>query len=165
MKRRRAAPHRGFTLVEVTLVIALAGFLTAALAGFYLSSQAAWTDGSTQALTQRDGTFLVSVISDSTRCARRAVVLDIPDPRHVTLYLYASPGDVASRCFYWRDSLVYMGGGAPDPLRDQPLVSSRVSRFALSTNGNSLVLLDLVELPCPGVEPLRLASAAALYNR
>ncbi len=160
----RAGRGRGFTLVEVTIVFALAALVTIGLVGFYLSSQTTWLDGSTQALTQRDATLLVSTLVDSVRVARRAVVSDDPDSFHQTLTLYADPtGTVAFRCFYWRDSLVYMGRNGPAP-GDQPVVASRIGRFQLSTQDSTLVRLDLVEVPCPDGRPILITSAAALHN-
>jgi type II secretory pathway pseudopilin PulG len=161
----RADPERGMTLVEITVVLALASLVMIGLVGFYVSSQATWMDGASQALTQRDATLLVTALTDSIRSARRAVVSSFPDSLHQTLTLYSDEGATAAfRCFYWKDSLIYMGDNQPTP-GDQALVSSRVGRFQLSTVDSRLVLIDLVELPSPGGRSLRLASAAALYNR
>jgi prepilin-type N-terminal cleavage/methylation domain-containing protein len=161
----RAASERGMTLLEVTIVLALASLVIVGLAGFYLSSQSTWLDGSSQALTQRDATLLVSAITDNVRAAGSAVVSSAPDSLHVTLTLYSDRHATAAfRCFYWQDSLVYMGTNQPAP-GDQPVVPSRVGRFQLSTVDSTLVLLERIELPCPDGRPLRLTSAAAFYNR
>jgi hypothetical protein len=92
-------------------------------------------------------------------------VSSAPDSLHETLWLYSDRHATAAfRCFYWRDSLVYMGANQPAP-GDQPVVASRVGRFQLATIDSTLVLLELIELPCLGGRPVRLASAAAFYNR
>jgi prepilin-type N-terminal cleavage/methylation domain-containing protein len=165
MSTMRPRPERGMTLVEITVVLALAAVVMTGLVGFYVSSQAIWMDGASQALTQRDATLLVTAITDSIRTARRAVVSSFPDSLHQTLTLYSDEGATAAfRCFYWRDSLVCMGGNQP-AAGDRAVVSSRVGRFQLSTVDSRLVLIDLVELPSPGGRSLCLSSAAALYNR
>ncbi len=146
------------------MVLVVATLVVGGLAAFYLGSQSTWLDGSTQALTQRDATLLVTTIVDSVRAAGRAVVSDDPDPEHQMLTLYAdAAGTTACRCFYWHDSLVYMGANGPAP-GDQPVVVSKVSRFRLATQDSTLVRLDLVEIPCPDGWRLRLSGAAALYN-
>jgi len=165
MSTMRARPERGMTLVEITVVLALAALVMTGLAGFYVSSQATWLEAFTQALTQRDATLLVAAITDSIRAARKAVVSSYPDTLHQTLTLYSDEGATAAfRCFYWRDSLIRMGGNQPAD-GDPAVVPSRVGRFQLATVDSSLVLIELVELSSSGGPPLRLSSAAALYNR
>jgi prepilin-type N-terminal cleavage/methylation domain-containing protein len=167
MTRRHVHPERGMTLTEVMIVMALASLVMLGLVGFYMTSQAVWMEGSSQAITQRDATLLVAAITDSVRRAARANVADYPDAQHQILYLYAdSLAPEPFRCFYWKssDSRVYSGSNWPrdtDPL----VVTSAVSRFQLGTVGTKLVLMDLVELPTSKGPPVRLASAAALYNR
>jgi hypothetical protein len=153
------------TLTEVMIVVALAALVMMGLVGFYMTSQAVWMEGSSQAITQRDATLLVTAITDSVRRAARAIVVDDPDALHQTLLLYADKSAPEPfRCFYWRGSHVYSGSNRPRP-DDPVVVTSVVDRFQLSTLDTTLVLMNLIELPTSKGPPVRLASAAALYNR
>ena len=156
------------TLTEVMIVMALATLVMLGIVGFYMSSQAVWMEGSSQAITQRDATLLVAAITDSVRRAAKAVVVDYPDTQHQALYLYADRNATTEpfRCFYWRegDSRVYSGSDQPRGT-DPPVVTSAVSRFQLGTRDSTMVLMNLIELPTSKGQPVRLVSAAALYNR
>lgn len=156
---------RGITLVEVTIVTALAMLVILGMIGFYISSQSTWMTGSTQALIQQDASLLLGTMSAEVRRAARALVVDHPDASHQALFLYADRHAADPyRCFYWRDSAVFAGTDQPragDPL----VVTSKVGRFVFGVTDTSLVRFELVELPTPTGEPVRLGSAAALYNR
>jgi hypothetical protein len=156
---------RGISLIEVTIVAALAMLVILGMIGFYVSSQATWMMGSTQALIQQDASLLLSTMSGEVRQAARAMVMDHPDASHQALFLYPDRHTPTPyRCFYWRDSCVY--SGTDQPRNDDPLaVTSKVSRLQFSVVDTSLVRFDLIELPITKDEPVRLCSAAALYNR
>lgn len=157
--------ERGLTLTEVMIVMALAVVVMLGLVGFYMNSQATWIDGSSQAITQRDGTLLIQTMTEAVRSAARAVVSNYPDAAHQALFLYASKSATDPfRCFYWKDSRVYSGDSQPRD-GDPAVVTSPVGRFQLETVDTTLVLMDLVELPTAKGAPVRLSSAAALYNR
>jgi hypothetical protein len=134
--------------------------------GFYMTSQAVWMEGSSQAITQRDATLLVAAMTENVRRAARAVTVDDPDMQHQTLYLYSDKNatTLPFRCYYWKDSRVYFGSDQPRT-GDTLVVVSPVDRFQLGTVDTTLVLMDLIELPTSKGMPVRLASAAALYNR
>ena len=46
---------------------------------FYLSSQATWLDGSTQAISQREASVILGALTDSLRSAASVSVFDSPD--------------------------------------------------------------------------------------
>ena len=155
--------QRGITLIEVSIVMALATMVVMGLLAFYLNSQNTWTDGSSQAMAQRDGTLLVGAITDSVRFAHSAEVQDSPDSLHQTLILRRPDGDEFWR-FWWNagDSLVHQGPGVGQDRG--PVVASRVVRFELDTLSR-LVEIRLVELRAGDGQVVRTSSAAALYNR
>src|ERR1041385_8402770 len=72
--RRTMGPDRGATLVELLVVTALAAVAMLGIAFFYVSSQATWLDGSTQAVAQREAGVIVSALTDSVRKASSASV-------------------------------------------------------------------------------------------
>lgn len=156
-------PAGGMTLIEVTIVMALAALVVMGLLTFYMNSQATWMDGSTQALAQRDGTLLVEAITDSVRKAFLAEVHDVPDSLRQTLILRDAAQEEFCR-FWWDadDSLVHQGSG----LRDDrgPVVASRVTRFQLDTLARA-VEIRLIELRSNEGQLVRTTSAAALRNR
>lgn len=162
----RPHPEHGMTLTEVMIVMALAALVVLGLVGFYMSSQAVWMDGSSQAITQRDATLLVATITENVRRAARAVVVDDGSPPNQTLYLFPdkSPATQPFRCYYLKDSRVYFGSDQPRD-GDTLVVVSPVDQFQLETVDSTLVLMNLIELPTSKGPPVRLASAAALYNR
>ena len=154
---------RGLTLIEVTIVMALATMVVMGMISFYISSQSTWMAGSTQAIAQRDGTMLIEAISDSVRTAAFAETFDSPDPLHSGLILRDS-GQNQFWCFWWSagDSLVHQG---PDLNHDRgPVVTSRTTRFQLDTL-TRLVEIRLVELRASDGQLVRMTSSAALHNR
>jgi prepilin-type N-terminal cleavage/methylation domain-containing protein len=160
MRRHR---QRGVTLIEVSIVMALATMVVMGLLAFYLNSQNTWTDGSAQAMAQRDGTLLVGAITESARAAFSAEVQDSPDSLHRTLILRRPDGDEFWR-FWWDpgDSLVHQGPGNGQDRG--PVVASRVVRFVADTL-TRMVDIRLVELRAGDGQVVRISSAAALYNR
>jgi type II secretory pathway component PulJ len=159
MHRRRG---HGITLVEVTIVMALATLVVMGMISFYVSSQSMWMAGSTQALAQRDATLLIETVSAKVRESFQAETFESPDSTHQGLILYDASGTESWR-FWWddRDSLLYQG-----PSQDQgsPVVASRVTRFQLDTL-TRLVDIRLVEVRSGDGRLVRMSSAAALYSR
>jgi prepilin-type N-terminal cleavage/methylation domain-containing protein len=155
--------QRGMTLVEVSIVVALATLVVMGLLAFYLNSQATWMDGSTQALAQRDGTMLVEEISDRVRHSFQAQVFDSPDSLHQGLVLFDEYGSEVWR-FWWEpgSQLVHQGPGLDQDWG--PVVASPVTRIQMDTLSR-LVDIRLIELRAGDGQLVRTASAAALYNR
>ena len=120
--------ERGLTLTEVAVVMILGSMITAGLVGFYLSSQGLWLDGSTQAITQREASLVVSAIRDSVRRAGWAVVSHSPDALHMQLALSRRRNEAPFYYFYWSpaDSQIHAGTsvGGPDA---GPIGSSRAT--------------------------------------
>ena len=160
----RILGQRGFTFMEVTIVMVLAGVVTLGLVGFYLNSQALWIDGSAQALAQRDGTTLVESISAKTRGAATAGVFPMPpDGLNHQLILWDGNGDEICQ-FLWdaSDSLVHQHEGGADK---GPIVPSIVERFSLSVDPTlPLVHLDSLRVRSSAGRRVALSSAFALHN-
>jgi prepilin-type N-terminal cleavage/methylation domain-containing protein len=154
--------EQGFTLIEVSIVTALAALVVMGLLTFYMNSQATWIAGSTQAMAQRDGTLLVETLSDSVRAAYSGEVYDSPDSLHQGLILRNAGGDETWR-FWWdaTDSLVHWGPGFNRDLG--PVVASRVTRIQLAAYPR-LVEIRLAELRSGDGQLVRTASAAAFRN-
>ena len=154
--------QRGLTLVEVTVAMVMASLVMVGLVGFYLSSQMTWLSASSQAVAQREGTFALETISNQVRSAVSATVQPSPDAQHQQLTLTKVNGDRA--IFYWHgaDSLVYWKD--PDPTDHGALMSSRVTRFEVSSDDTlvNIVALDLLD---PNGRTISFAGGAALYNR
>lgn len=160
MERRDA---RGVTLIEVSIVSALAMLVVLGMIGFYVSSQSSWMAGSSQALAQRDATLLIEALTDSVRRASVAVPFDSPDSLHRGLVLYDDAHAEFWR-FWWdeRDQRVHQG---PAVGRDRgPVVNTPVTRFQLDTL-TRLVDMRLIEMRADDGQLVRMTSAAALYNR
>lgn len=164
MRSLRAGSERGMTLTEVMIVVALAALVMTGLVGFYLTSQAVWMEGSSQAITQRDATLLVTAITETVRRSARATVSDYNGQQILYLCSDRDPATVPFRCYYWRDSRIYSGSDQPRN-GDTLVVVSPVDSFRLGTVDTTLVLMNLIELPTSKGPPVRLTSAAALYNR
>jgi prepilin-type N-terminal cleavage/methylation domain-containing protein len=152
--------QHGLTLTELTLVMAIAAIVMIGIVTFYINSQGTWLDASSQALTQRDATLLLERMTAETRMAHSADVVSDPDTTHEQLVLFDLGGE---RCrFYWNssDSLVHLKQG----IADGPVTTSRVLRFELDTDRNSLVFLRTLSMESSN-QPVELASTMALYNR
>lgn len=155
---------RGITLVELTIVSALAMLVILAMIGFYISSQSSWMAGSSQALAQRDATQLLEAISNRVRSAAHAEV-DRTDPLHHTLIL-RDAAQADSWRFWWdgNDRRIHQGPSMhPDSDRGA-VVNTPVTRFQLDTL-TRLVEIQMIELQADDGRAVRISSAAALYNR
>jgi len=154
--------QKGVTLVEVTIVLALATLVVMGMISFYISSQSTWMAGSTQALAQRDATLLIEAISERVRESSVAMTYDSPDPDHQGLLLWDANQEPLWR-FWWdpSDSLVHQG---PKVGQDRgPVVASRVTRIRLEALPH-LLEMRLVEVRSGDGRLVRMSSAAALYN-
>jgi prepilin-type N-terminal cleavage/methylation domain-containing protein len=159
---RSVSPSLGFTLVEVLVVVALAGVVSLGLVAFYLSSQATWMDASSQALSQRDATAVVDVIAARARTATSAAINVTPD----TVLTFYGPGGTDPYSF-WRsstDSLLHQGHG-DGAVDEGPVASSLVEQFSVSLDGAlPLVHLTALQVRSETGERVRMQSTFQLYN-
>ena len=157
--------ERGLTLIEIMVVVALAGVVTLGLAGFYLSSQATWMDASSKTMAQRDATTLMETITRQAREAGAAVVLPAsPDSSNSELILY-TPGFLELARFTWTpgDSLVHQGLGVNTDVG--PVVSSLAERFKVSLDPNyPLIHIDLLQMRGANGQVVTMRSSVKLYN-
>src|SRR5262249_41602342 len=128
----------GFTLIELTVVITLAGVVSLGLIAFYLNSQMLWMDASTQALAQRDATLIVETIREEAEVAETAEIQSVGGQNN-EVYFFRGP--VQQGGFYWRpaDSLVhYLSPGGTDR---GPIAPTKVERFYVSLDTTGLPIL------------------------
>jgi prepilin-type N-terminal cleavage/methylation domain-containing protein len=152
--------QRGLTLVEVTVAMVMASLVMVGLVGFYISSQMTWLAASSQAVSQREGTLAIEVITDHIRGAQTATIANSPDAQHQQLTLtFVTGGPVE---FHWdaTDSLIHWS----DPANRGALIETRVTRFQMTENDTlvNIVGLDLLD---PNGRTISFAGGAALYNR
>lgn len=163
-----ARDERGLTLMEVMIVVVLAGMVTLGLVGFYLQSQSMWMDASTQALAQRDATGLIEFMRSKTGGAATALVMPVPpDNQNSLLILYdnSSPPAETDR-FFWNpgDSLVHRGEG-PNGTDQGAVLSAVVERFHVSVDPLlPLVTLDTLRVRSTTGSRVKMTAAFALYN-
>ncbi len=138
----RLRDQSGLTLTEVTIVAVIGLLVLLGLGGFYLNSQATWLDASSQALTQREATFVTEVIGDAARRSDGAIGTPIPDADHGQLQLRFPTGP--DMYFWWNpaDSLVHSG---TDMVNDDrgPMLDSRVERFRVDVPTNDYVKVSM----------------------
>jgi len=161
----RLGNERGLTLTEVMIVAVIGVLVLIAMGGFYLQSQGTWLDGSSQAITQRELTFVLETIGDSTRAASRAVVSFSPDSAHCQLALCPpdSTNSAPPSWYVWwnaADSLLHSG---TNPVNGDagPLLQSKVERFAVSADART-VSVSLRAHAATGQEVENTMSAAML---
>jgi len=162
----RSRRETGLTLTEVTIVMVLAGMVMTGLVGFYLSSQATWIDGSSQAITQREANLVLESIRQRARPAWTAHVAPNPDATHALLQLdyQGFPPSQSHYYFWWEpsDSLIHEGYG--DPRRDQgPVLQSKVETFDV-TASNTMVRVNALQLRTAGGQHVRLSTFVQLVN-
>lgn len=147
--------------MELTVVSALAVVVLLGLTGFYLSSQFTWVDGSTKAITQREGTLLLETIRDSVHTAYSYVT----DPWSHQLSLFKQGETEAFYVFRWDaagDSLMYAG----PPGAESVMLQSKLRRFEFGPAIDpSLVELTAVELVSAAGQPTTFSASFALLNR
>jgi len=153
---------RGSTLLELMVVIVVAALGMLGIVFFYLSSQATWLEGSTQAISQREASVILGALTDSLRSAASATVFNSPDPLHQGISIKNSAGTEFFR-LWWNasDSLVHekIAGGS-----DLGAVGrSKVERFQFG-RADSVVELRLLQVRSPRGERVKLATTVNLYN-
>lgn len=161
--RRSVSGPRGFTLLEVLVVVVLSSILTLGLVGFYLNSQAMWMDASTQVLAQRDATALLDLIRSRSQAAAHATVLPTADSLNHVLILLDSSNSVLER-FYWNpaDSLVHhdIEGGSSGPV-----VPTIVERFHIARSGViPLFDVDTLRMRSTSGQRVQMSTTVGLYN-
>lgn len=138
----RLRDQSGLTLTEVTIVAVIGLLVLLGLGGFYLNSQATWLDASSQALTQREATFLIEVIGDAARSSDGVIGHPIPDADHGQLQLQFPSGP--DMYFWWKpaDSLVHSG---TDMVNDDrgPMLDSKVERFRVDKLSDDYVKVSM----------------------
>jgi prepilin-type N-terminal cleavage/methylation domain-containing protein len=166
VRRFASGDQRGLTLIEVMIVVVLAGVVTLGLVGFYLQSQSMWMDASTQALAQRDATGLIEVMRSKTAAAAKALAQSVPpDNRNSLLILYDADNTETDR-FFWNaaDSLVHRGEG-PNGTDQGAVLSATVERFHVSVDALlPLVTLDTLRVRSTSGSRVKMTAAFALYN-
>jgi hypothetical protein len=161
MKLPRIRDARGLTLTELTIVMALAALVITGLTGFYFASQTTWLNGSTKAMAQRDATMLTEDLGTWLHRAA-SVTVDAGNGQFNTLHLYDA-GLNEFHTYQWQvaDSLLY--GGAPGALL--PIANSKVTRFQVTSIGDSLVQLTSLQVKSADGDVVDVASMYALYAR
>lgn len=159
--RRSDGSERGLTLMELTVVTVLATIVMLGLTGFYLSSQFTWMDGSSKAMTQREGTFLLETIRDSTHTACWYVA----DPTAHQLSLYKCGETNPFYVFRWDPSTGDSAMLAGPPGNEQRILQSRVRDFEVAYVDSGIVELRLLELVSATGETAEFKSRFALLNR
>jgi hypothetical protein len=143
--------------MEVTIVMVLASLVMLALLGFYINSQATWTDASSQALAQRELTAVVERLSGRVHEAASAVVVG----QQLSLFDLGG-GALYSLTWNPADSLLY----DHDPSRPGPdvaITSFPVTRFQVVPS-DSLVTLVALELRTAAGKFVSTTSTMALIN-
>ncbi len=159
-RRDSRADERGVTLTELTIVGVLATLIMLGLTGFYLNSQKVWTDGSTQALAQRDATLLVEQLRLRVHGARAAVV-SAQDVDHDVLTLdYETGSTVQIQCNSLDQRVHALANGTTDL---GPIVETPVTCLHFATY-SSMVDLSLAELRTANGDTVRIASRFALLG-
>ena len=156
---RRAA---GFTLLELMVVITLAGVVSLGLVAFYLNSQMLWMDASTQALAQRDATIIMETIREEAETSESALIQSVGGENNEVIF-YRGP--VQQGTFFWRpaDSLVHYLNGSADR---GPLVPTKVERFyvSLDTTGLPLLNVDTLRVRSTNGQRVQISGGFAMYN-
>lgn len=154
--------EKGLTMTELAVVGVLATIVMLGLVGFYLNSQQTWMDSSAQAITQRETTTLIEIISDQVHAANSAQV--VRGGSRIQLELYDQNAALV-HAFWWdslsTDRLVHEG---PAPDQDQGSPVTSICRQFLCTRSDSLVDLDLTLQSAEGVH-VRMATRVTFFNR
>jgi hypothetical protein len=153
--------EKGLTLMEVTVVTVLATVVMLGLTGFYLSSQFTWMDGSAKAMAQREGTFLLDTIRDSTHTA----FWYDADPTAHQLSLYKIGESNAFYVFRWDPSSPDSALLAGPPGSESRILQSKVRRFDIGFVDSSIVELSALEVVSATGQPFTFRTRFALLNR
>lgn len=165
---RRVLDERGLTLTELTIVGVLAALTMMSLVGFYMSAQSLWAEASTQAITQREATNVVSAITSGVHASAQAFVSPATGGDSSLCQLQLVPAGGGLPHYYWwsaTDSLIHEGTDPGDPLQDRgPMLSSKVERFELSADTALVTIVGFRVRTAPGHE-VELSASAGLLNR
>ena len=129
---------------------------------FYLSSQATWLEGSTQAISQREASVILGALTDSLRSAASASVFNSPDSLDQGISIKDGTGAEYFR-LWWNagDSLVHEKVRTGSDLGAIGRSTIEVFRFG---RADSLVELRLLQVRSPSGERVKLATTVNLYN-
>jgi len=155
--------ERGVTLIEVVIVGVLATIVMLALTGFYINSQGTWIDASSQALTQREVSFVLETIADSVHTAAAAdgpVVVPTVF-QSLILYVYGTPPTEKCTFYVAPDSLLHESRGGVDR---GPLATSVVTRFLIAADP-TMVRVSILEMRSANGHLIRMGTGAAFYNK
>jgi hypothetical protein len=161
MSRAADSSEKGLTLTEMVIVTVLATVVMLGLTGFYLSSQFTWMDGSTKAIAQREGTFVLETMRDSVHAAYVYVVT----PASYQLELYKKAELIPFYVFRWDPSNQDSAFLAGRPGLEAPMIQSRVRRFDLAFVDSNVVELSAFEVVSPTGQTAWFTSSFALLNR
>jgi len=155
----------GFTLMELTVVMAMAGIVTLGLVAFYLQSQMLWMDASTQALAQRDATTIIEAMREKAETAASVDIQAAGSGNNVVVFLDKDGIELGRFLWSPADSLVhYAISSAPNDDKG-PITPTRVERFALSAQPNDPFLkLDSLRVRSTTGQTVQMSSGMALYN-
>jgi prepilin-type N-terminal cleavage/methylation domain-containing protein len=164
---KRERHEAGFTLMELVVVMMLAGVVTLGLVVFYLNSQAIWMDSSSQALAQRDATTLIDVMRAKAAGAAQVLLLPVAPDSVNHLVIFYDKDSIETDRFFWdpADSLVHHGEGADGDDRG-PVMPTMVERFHLSLDASllPLVSLDTLRVHSTTGQVVQMSTTMALYN-
>lgn len=154
---RGRSSERGITLVEVVVVGVLAAIVMLALTGFYINSQGTWIEASSQAVTQREVSFVLGAIADSVHGSASA---DASIPQRLVLNEYGG----SEKCRFWlnaADSLIHLGRGGVDL---GPIAASTATRFEVTCDAN-MVRVPALEMRSVNRKLIQMSTSAAFYNK
>lgn len=166
-----APRSRGFTLVELIVVIAVASVVALGLLGFYLNSQSTWMDASTQALAQRDATSILEAISSRARDAAAVVTPPPVSGADTILTFYkrdpTPPNSLIEPYSFWlshADSLIHQGVGTGNQ-DDGPVAPSKVERFSFEMDpALSILHIRMLEVRSAQGTKIQMSTSFTLYN-
>jgi prepilin-type N-terminal cleavage/methylation domain-containing protein len=155
----------GFTLMELTVVITLAGVVTLGLVAFYLQSQMLWMDASTQALAQRDATTIIEAMREKAETAASLEIQAAGAGNNAVVF--KDHDDIELGRFFWSpaDSLVHYALSSAPADDKGPIAPTKVERFALSAALNQPFLkIDTLRVRSTTGQTVQMSSGMALYN-
>ncbi len=146
--------------MEVTVVMVLASIVMLALLGFYINSQAIWTDASSQAITQREMTAVVARLTEQAHAAASAQLSSPGGMQAVTFY--DQKGAMLYGLSWGEDSLIHV---VNDPwIPGSPAIGrSPVTKFQLVVS-ESLVTLVALEMRTPTGRLTSLHTSVRMLN-
>ena len=157
----REAESRGVTLTELVIVMSLATLVMLGLTSFYFASQTTWLDGSTQALAQQDATLITEKLATWVESSPEFLI-DNSDSLHSKIEFH--DGLIELHVFMWNQADSLLEEGVTESSLT-PTTNSKVTRFQLSSLGDSIVTLTLLELKSDEGRLVQNSSTFACYNR